>query len=80
MEKELLKGIESEGLVKMVIARRDEQWVSMEDLVSHGLHRNLLHLLEDMEMIIVKHHSTSPNVKLTSRGIQLVIKYVRGHL
>lgn len=64
----------------MVIARRDEQWVSMEDLVVHGLHRNLLLLLEDMEMVIVKNHSTSPIIKLTAKGIQLVIKYVRGVL
>lgn len=80
MEKELLKNIESEGLAKMIIARRNEQWVSMEDLVSHGFHRNLLHILEDMEMIIVKQHATSPIMKLTARGIQLVVKYVRGHL
>lgn len=80
MEKELLKNIQSEGLAKMVIARKNEQWVAMEDLAPHGLHRSLLHVLEDMEMIIVKQHTTSPIMKLTSRGIQLVVKYVRGNL
>lgn len=80
MEKELLAGIKPQGLAKMVIARRDEQWVSMEELTDYGLHRALLHLLEDMQLILVTQHSTSPMLKLTAKGLQLVIKHVRGAL